>query len=135
VGSTGQHSGCNLSLLLSGPGYCLMFQEKRPKTEQDWKQRSFFFPLNRQGAGCWSRFRLSLLTIIISIVMLKEWESHLILKVCQAPLTVPLEPHELQRTAPYTGINFWMGLLIQLGRKIYDKEAQDINKLVFLFIF
>lgn len=136
MGCTGQHSGCNLSLLfgtyeLSEPGYWLVFQEKRPKTEQDWKQMDSFFSVNRQGAGYCSSLRLSLL-MIISIVMLKEWKSHLIFEVCQAPLTVPLEPCVLWRTtASNAGTHFWMGLLIQLGRKIYDKEAQNINKVVF----
>lgn len=140
MGRTGQHSGCNLSLLLgtyelSEPGYWLVFQEKRPKTEQDWKQTDSFFPVNRQGAGYWSSWRLSPL-MLISIVMFKEWKNHLILEVCQAPLTVPLEPRVLWRTAaPNAGTYFWMALLIQLGRNIYDKEVQNAYKLVFRFTF
>lgn len=59
MGCTGQHSGFNLSLLfgtyeLSKPGYWLLSREKRPKTEQDWKQTGSFFPVNRHGAGYWS---------------------------------------------------------------------------------
>lgn len=70
---TGQHSGCNLSFTLQHIGIvrkCVLAGVPRKEAKDLTGLRTdSFFPVNRQGAGCWSSLRL---LMIISIVMLKE---------------------------------------------------------------
>lgn len=76
---------------LSEPGYKLdSIPVKAAKDYIGMKTDVSFILSNRQSAGYWNSLGLSLL-MINSVWTFKEWKRHLILKVCQALLTVQVE--------------------------------------------